>query len=344
MSTEKSRAANRANARKSTGPRSATGKKVAASNALAHGLCAVVPVLPGESAAGWEAHRTGIHTALAPSGGLEAELSDRVAVCLWRLRRVVAYETAVTACGLEEATDRTVPDDDPFVGLGETRPRSDAERLARVEKKLPAAREKVLSWGDTFALLGGLADLPDDTPVTDSAVEGALADLACAAPGDDMFETDDPAFLTAVGVPAEHHGNPPGWPGWTAGVVRRAAEAIAARAGGSAADLIAHALADRGEYQKMQTRRVAELEAQAAGLRDRISRQAVRAVVRKGLPDADTLDKVSRYESHLSRQMLQALNTLERLQAARAGKDVTPPVAGTLVVDHPLSLAGTDRG
>ena len=59
-----------------------------------------------------------------------------------------------------------------------------------------------------------------------------------------------------------------------------------------------------------------------------------------GLPDAVTLDKVSRYEAHLNRQLLGALNTLERWQAARAGKDVPPPAAGTLVLDHsPAELA-----
>jgi hypothetical protein len=39
---------------------------------------------------------------LAPAGALEQELAGRVALSLWRLRRVAAFETAVTAAGLEE--------------------------------------------------------------------------------------------------------------------------------------------------------------------------------------------------------------------------------------------------
>jgi hypothetical protein len=42
--------------------------------------------------------------------------------------------------------------------------------------------------------------------------------------------------------------------------------------------------------------------------------------------------------------LLQALNTLERLQAARAGRDVPPPAAGTLVVDSPLAVTAPDAG
>jgi hypothetical protein len=51
------------------------------------------------------------------------------------------------------------------------------------------------------------------------------------------------------------------------------------------------------------------------------------------LPDDATLNKVTRYEAHLSRQMLQSLHTLERLQAARAGQSVPPPAALDVTVE-----------
>ena len=38
------------------------------------------------------------------------------------------------------------------------------------------------------------------------------------------------------------------------------------------------------------------------------------------LPDGGDLQKVARYEAHLSRQMYQALHELEALQARRGGK------------------------
>jgi hypothetical protein len=63
--------------------------------------------------------------------------------------------------------------------------------------------------------------------------------------------------------------------------------------------------------------------------RNRIKRPALsqdRARRLTVLPQGGTLDLVLRYESHVSRQMLRALHTLERLQAARAGVPVTPQV------------------
>jgi hypothetical protein len=57
-------------------------------------------------------------------------------------------------------------------------------------------------------------------------------------------------------------------------------------------------------------------------------RQAVRAI----LP-ADALEKVSRYEAHLGRQLQQSLVQLERLQALRAGRYVAPPAVAEVGVN-----------
>jgi hypothetical protein len=51
------------------------------------------------------------------------------------------------------------------------------------------------------------------------------------------------------------------------------------------------------------------------------------------LPDANTLQKITRYEAHLSRQLLQALHELQRLQAGRGGQSVPLPAALDVVVD-----------
>jgi hypothetical protein len=78
---------------------------------------------------------------------------------------------------------------------------------------------------------------------------------------------------------------------------------------------------------------VRELERQAKDLRRRLRVQEERARQRLLLPDEHTLGKVTRYEAHLSRQMLQALHTLERRQAARAGQPVPPPAAQDVTVE-----------
>jgi hypothetical protein len=46
-----------------------------------------------ESEQGWQRHREAILESLAPEGGLEEALAERVALCSWRLNRVIAYET-----------------------------------------------------------------------------------------------------------------------------------------------------------------------------------------------------------------------------------------------------------
>jgi hypothetical protein len=45
------------------------------------------------------------------------------------------------------------------------------------------------------------------------------------------------------------------------------------------------------------------------------------------LPDEDTMEKVMRYEAHLSRQLHRDLHELQRLQAMRQGQDAPVPIA-----------------
>src|SRR5262245_56678098 len=97
---------NKQNAAKSTGPRTVAGKGRSRLNAVSHGLRSLAPVLPGERAKDWETHRDGVVASLAPVGRLEEELAERAAFCLWRMRRVAAFEVGVVAGGVEEAADK----------------------------------------------------------------------------------------------------------------------------------------------------------------------------------------------------------------------------------------------
>ena len=93
MVNEKKVAANRRNARKSTGPRSATGKAKARLNAIKHGLTASLPIfLEGESEDEFEAMRTGFHQAWSPIGELEVFLVDRMVQRGWQMGRAERVE------------------------------------------------------------------------------------------------------------------------------------------------------------------------------------------------------------------------------------------------------------
>jgi hypothetical protein len=81
-------------------------------NAVAHGLRAATPVVPGEAPAVWEDYRDAVVSNLAPVGVLEIELADRVALLSWRLRRVSAFETGVVIRSLGKATHRVRGEDE----------------------------------------------------------------------------------------------------------------------------------------------------------------------------------------------------------------------------------------
>src|SRR5262249_8823047 len=152
-------AANRQNALVSTGPRSPAGKARSAKNALRHGLRSELAVLPGERPEDWEAHLAGIVQSLAPAGVLETELAHRVALSLWRLRRVAAFETTFVADSLEGVGEDVRQAAARHIALsGEEEPA--AVRRRKTEKKLAKQRETVETWEGTLSLLRRLAELP----------------------------------------------------------------------------------------------------------------------------------------------------------------------------------------
>src|SRR5262245_23724792 len=87
--------ANRANAKRSTGPKSDAGKARSRMNALRHGFSSQQIVLEGEDADQFDALRAQLEAEFDPNSVVERELVDRLATSLWRLRRVPVLEAAV---------------------------------------------------------------------------------------------------------------------------------------------------------------------------------------------------------------------------------------------------------
>ena len=86
--------ANRSNAQKSTGPVTAAGKKIVANNAVKHGLFSKHLILNDENPEDYQLLLDGLQVELNPVGTLEQSLVERIAVTLWRQRRLVRSETA----------------------------------------------------------------------------------------------------------------------------------------------------------------------------------------------------------------------------------------------------------
>ena len=89
--------ANRLNAQKSTGPRTAAGKERASQNALKHGLLAREAVIQGEDPEEFELFREGMLEELTPVGVVEEMLAQRVVGLSWRLRRAERLQNAAFA-------------------------------------------------------------------------------------------------------------------------------------------------------------------------------------------------------------------------------------------------------
>jgi hypothetical protein len=92
MTSERQKAANRANARHSTGPKTPEGKAAVRLNACRHGLLARDVVLPGENADAFDDLWNQIWAHFSPVGPIEKFHVERVIHIMWRLRRVPRAE------------------------------------------------------------------------------------------------------------------------------------------------------------------------------------------------------------------------------------------------------------
>ena len=95
MASTKQLAANRTNAKRSTGPKSALGKSRSGMNSCTHGLTAQQVVIGGEDPAQFGILVAGLEAEYEPQSMLEVELVGRLAGALWRLRRIPRFEAAL---------------------------------------------------------------------------------------------------------------------------------------------------------------------------------------------------------------------------------------------------------
>src|SRR4051794_38858392 len=85
-------AANRANAQKSTGPRTDAGKERAKQNACKHGLCAAIPLLSGEDEEALNIRRETWLAALGPSDPIQFYIAETIVAASWQMDRARKLE------------------------------------------------------------------------------------------------------------------------------------------------------------------------------------------------------------------------------------------------------------
>jgi hypothetical protein len=282
------------------GPRTAEGKEVARWNATRHGIRSPAPVVPGlEKSEDWQEHRDGVLESLSPEGHLELVLAERVALVSWRLHRVTRYETEtislaqevieddihergrlMAAFGIGSALLETHPTDIRFSAKYHKQTYSALRRFSRLRHE----PEKLLNEVDAGAVVFGVY-------IQAKKAMGGEIDLeALDLPG--VPEDADIAELPAMKV-AEVWG---------------CVEAFAAAASLDPEELL-DAATDEAGY-----------EARGAAIRkEEVEKEISNKVRERILPEDDALQKIARYEAHLSRQLYQALHELEALQTRRSG-------------------------
>ena len=206
-------AANRANAARSTGPRTAEGKDRAKMNAVRHGLAAHAAVLHGEDPAELDALARAYAIDLRPRGALERDLVARIVGLSWRLRRVARAEQGLWERDEKDFADRVMigtysrvlggtermpwepdPDAPPRSGTafvaGQFSRESDSplERLAvyeqRLERALHAAIRELKSLRE---LRGAGFDYAEEEEASDATAPGdagggGIAEVPAAEP------------------------------------------------------------------------------------------------------------------------------------------------------------------
>ena len=125
VATDKQIAANRKNAERSTGPKSAEGKATVARNALKHGLAGHGVVFPGEMAEQIAQRREFFWKSYKPDGPSQQWVYDRICiesvradVCLHRM--IALRDEAATRAGESWEEDRALEAEELGAGIGRT--------------------------------------------------------------------------------------------------------------------------------------------------------------------------------------------------------------------------------
>jgi hypothetical protein len=279
------------------GPKTEEGKEIVRWNAARHGIRSPAPVVPGiESQEEWERHLAGVLDSLSPEGHLEVVLAERVALFSWRLHRVTRYETESIALYQEKAED-DLADRRRFGShiLGAHHPED-------VRNSLKAARSK-------HRFLKRLPKLDAGKHVSAFDADATLWTVMEYADRVAEGEVDSEEVMEGLSIPGVPEGvDWEDYEGWTAGKVRAGVEVVARATGEDPDELLEYAT-DAARRDIIGTEQAAE---QVAKDLERMSWERL-------LPRVEVLEKVARYEAHLSRQLYKALHELEALQVRRLG-------------------------
>jgi hypothetical protein len=284
------------------GPATQNGKAVVRWNATRHGISSPVPVVPGlEKSEDWEEHRGGILQNLSPVGHLEVTLADRIAVLSWRLHRVTRYETESISLSQQKVEDDI----------------HSTNRLLRSLQGSPYAathpvdiRFEAKHNRQTYNALRRFPALETAKKLRGQDATSVIWSVLMTAKKRTGGDIDEES-LDLPGVPED--ADVAELPAMKASDVRGCVEAIATRIGEDPDELLEAATVSARLDAASAEAKAERVEGEV----DVLSRERI-------LPGDKTLEKIARYEAHLSRQLYQALHELENLQKLRTTGEGVP--------------------
>jgi hypothetical protein len=281
-------AANKRNAIKSTGPRTAKGRAVSKMNALKHGILSQQVLVRGrnvqESARDLKALHLRFWDELQPEGPIEEMLLDQIVTAHWRLRRALTAESGEIALSVDTG-----------------------------HRKRSRGVEPVLQWmqwrafGDPLHAMG-------ESSIGNAIIRGWLGEL--------RNDVEAQGVLTESGIQklSAHFGVETNRLVQQLDEFRRKLEAEPNRS--DSAVQARH----KAETLTFLDREIRGLQFALERCVDAEEHEEQARQASAVLPDAATLDKILRYETKLERQMYRAMAQLERIQRMRRGEAIPAPL------------------
>ncbi len=293
-------------------------------SAFKHGSWA--GVLPDEQPT-WQQHLAAIRQTLHPETPLEEQLVERIALALWRLRRIAHWEAALITEAREKAREAAIlrapvahllQDASPvrrqaaalslirYVLTGapadgeEDSSGHDGSSLVGADELIAAAEERIEARRDQVVVLERtLAALNDPVSLTN------LDDDAVAVTGfaliDALSESEKALLAERWGIAFEE----------LAEEVELTTEGLVA--------LVQAVGPERARTVLEAAVRQAQVDLAVLQQAVAVYRQATEERQERAAPDFEALSRLQRYEGHLERMLFRCLHELEALQARRRG-------------------------
>ena len=297
------KSANRENAAKSTGPKTDEGKAIVKLNGLKHGLLSKELIIREgdgkEDEADFIALFQGLQENFSPEGTIEEMLVEKVAVCLWRLRRAIRFESGMLREGLDsiyENYERTLKWNNKDVNIFDEYDalREEQERIIRENQHCIKLLKNNLD----------LSQLHEDKDIGMTTYYFNL--IVKEYTGDDWIDSDLPEEkFSEEEMTLEEMRTFVIKKDWTDDKLRE--------------NFIQQDIDGIEEAKE----KIQQLE----GLKKAEELRVSRLAQTKALISYNDVDKLIRYETAIERQLYRALNQLERLQRQRAGDSVPPPIS-----------------